>query len=42
MSSQRVRGTGPDPGLAELMKKPTLTYGEQLFVLQAMNDGVQF
>jgi len=28
--------------LAELVKKPTLSYGEQMFVLQAMNDGVQF
>ena len=28
--------------LNELVKKPTLTYGEQLFVLQAMNDGIQF
>ena len=28
--------------LQELVKKPTLSYGEQLFVLQAMNDGVQF
>lgn len=28
--------------LRELVKKPTLSYGEQLFVLQAMNDGVQF
>lgn len=28
--------------LAELVKKPTLSYGEQIFVLQAMNDGVAF
>lgn len=28
--------------LAALVKKPTLSYGEQLFVLQAMNDGVVF
>jgi hypothetical protein len=28
--------------LRELVNKPTLTYGEQLFVLQAMNDGVPF
>lgn len=28
--------------LNELVKKPTLSYGEQLFVLQAMNDGIVF
>jgi hypothetical protein len=28
--------------LGEIMKKPTLSYGEQLFVLKAMNDGVVF
>lgn len=28
--------------LSELVKKPTLSYGEQLFVLQAMNEGVVF
>jgi len=28
--------------LNELVKKPTLSYGEQLFVMQAMNDGVMF
>ncbi len=28
--------------LQELVNKPTLTYGEQLFVLQAMNDGISF
>lgn len=28
--------------LRDLVKKPTLSYGEQLFVLQAMNDGVAF
>lgn len=28
--------------LRELVKKPTLSYGEQLFVLQAMNEGIEF
>jgi hypothetical protein len=28
--------------LRELVKKPTLSYGEQIFVLQAMNDGIEF
>lgn len=28
--------------LRALVKKPTLTYGEQVFVLQAMNDGIEF
>ena len=28
--------------LSEIMKQDTLSYGEQLFVLQAMNDGIVF
>ena len=28
--------------LRSLVNKPTLTYGEQIFVLQAMNDGIAF
>jgi hypothetical protein len=28
--------------LRELVAKPTLTYGEQIFVLQAMHDGIEF
>jgi len=28
--------------LRALVKKPTLSYGEQVFVLQAMNDGIEF
>lgn len=28
--------------LRALVRKPTLTYGEQVFVLQAMNDGIEF
>jgi len=28
--------------LRTLVNKPTLTYGEQIFVLQAMNDGIEF
>ena len=40
------RGTEDDAErrarLAELVKKDTLSYGEQLFVLAAMNDGLEF
>lgn len=28
--------------LRALVQKPTLTYGEQIFVLQAMRDGIEF
>lgn len=28
--------------LRELVRQPTLSSGEQLFVLQAMNDGIEF
>jgi len=41
-----VTGVEADPErlarLNELMNKPTLSYGEQVFVLQAMNDGLVF
>jgi hypothetical protein len=39
-------GAGVDPErqarIRELVSKPTLSAGEQMFVLQAMNDGVEF
>lgn len=44
--SKDASGAEVDPErmarLRELVNKPTLSYGEQVFVLQAMNDGIEF
>ncbi len=43
---RRISSNEVDPDrmarLQELIHKPTLSYGEQVFVLQAMNDGLVF